>query len=57
MVSLATPNQQHPPIHHEGWMDGWMDGTWSAKCFQLGSSSLANHGHYAQLHFLLPTYT
>jgi len=38
-IASATVNQ-HPPAHHEGWMDG----KWSGNSFLLGSSSLTNHG-------------
>jgi hypothetical protein len=52
MISYGQLGQTKPaPTNspYEGWM---VHGQQTV--FQLGSSSIANHGHYAQLHFLLP---
>jgi hypothetical protein len=39
-MSLWAIENQHPPTHHEGWMNG----KWSGNSFLLGSSPLANYG-------------
>ncbi len=57
IISNLTPDlilwpvsrvNQHPPAHHEGWMDGWMV---QETGFLLGFSSLANPGAYLSCYF------
>ncbi len=48
LILWATPNQQHPPVHHEGWMISDLGNS-----FLLGSSCLANHGGYLSTFFVM----